>query len=94
MKILPAVSFLLDERVLRKPFLAVVVFLTAHWESLIWDPAGGTRLVYGRAAFPRAGGGDMSAQAAAVTLRSRTMLPSVAGRAGMEKSLCPLLHFA
>lgn len=40
MKILPAVSFLLDERVLRKPFLAAVVFFTVHWESLIWDPAG------------------------------------------------------
>ena len=40
MKILPAVSSLLDERVLRKPFLAVVAFFTVRWESLIWDLAG------------------------------------------------------
>lgn len=65
MKILPAVSSLLDERVLRKPFLAVVVFFTVHWESLIWDPAG-----VWEGSFPKSRWWDMSAQAAEVTLRS------------------------
>lgn len=68
MKILSAVSILLDESVLGKPFL-VVVLPRKHWS--------GTQLVYGRPAFPWTGSGDTSAQATKMSLRPWTMLPSV-----------------